>query len=85
MIRAKNDAAGTWHKLPYLVMKDDILGFINKWPSKWLTPSNADVGTSKAAKGEMGKTTVVIVTKKDKEKEAHKASTKEKAEQQEKA
>lgn len=78
-IRAKKDAARTWHNLPYLVAKEHILGFINKWSSEWLTPSDEGTRTSEVIKGRMGKTTAMKITKKDKEKEAPKASRKEKA------
>lgn len=75
----KKDVAGTWHKLPYLVVEEDIMGVIRKWPSKWITPSNEGIGTSKAVKGETGKTTAATIAKKDKEKEAQRDSTKENA------
>jgi len=50
-ICVKKDVIGTWHKFSYLVMEDEIMGIINKWPSDWFTPSGEATGTSKATEG----------------------------------
>jgi len=67
------------HKFPYFFTNEDILGVISKQLSEWLTPSNEGVVTNKVVEGEVGKTIVVVATKNDKEKEAQKDYTKEKA------
>jgi len=45
------DPTKIWHKFPYLVVEEDIARVVNKWPSDWLTPSDASVGNSKATEG----------------------------------
>lgn len=55
------------------------MGVNSKWPSEWISPLDIGIGTSKAAKGEIGKTITTKVAEKDKEKYAYKACTKEKA------
>lgn len=44
-IFAEKDAQGIWHKLLYLVAKEDILGVISKVPIDWLTHSYAGACT----------------------------------------
>lgn len=76
-ICVKNDATYTWHKLPYLVAKDDIMWVISKWPRKWVTPYDLGIGTSKAIEGEPKKTIATLTTMKEINKEAQKAYAKE--------
>lgn len=68
-IHTKKDATDTWHKFPYLVIEDDIMKVISKWPSDWITPSDARAGTSKVVEGEIRETEAMITTEKVKEKE----------------
>ena len=74
---------GIWHQFQYLVVEDDIIGFINKWPSEWLTPYDTSTRTSKVTEGEIEKTTTMKAIAKDKKKDAQKASAKEKVVQKE--
>lgn len=53
------------------------MGLIRKWSSDWLTPSSEATGTHMAAKGDMGEIIVATTAKKGKEKEAYKASKKD--------
>lgn len=61
-ICAKKNLKIVWNELPYLVSEDDILIFISKWLSNWLTPITVKVRekfrTSKTISGVQAKKSV---------------------------
>lgn len=69
-ICVKKDALRTWHKFPYFVTEDDIMGVISKRPGDWLTPSDVETGASKAVEGEVAQTTTTTAVAAKKKKEA---------------
>jgi len=78
-IHAKKDARGIWHKFPYLVVEEDIVWVVSKWPRDWLTPSDASIGTGTHVEGSTMQTMAV-----EKKKESQKVGTQEKALQKKK-